>query len=150
MGLKILVVSDTHGDYHNLNEIYYKNTDCDMYFHCGDSCIPKYLLNNFACVRGNCDFIDLPLELDIETQYGIIHIEHGHHMFDHMEKLVSGKYLMVLYGHTHYKKADKIENTWFFNPGSLTRPRDSEKGSYLIIEIKDDGTINHEFKFIDL
>lgn len=148
MSLKLLVVSDSHGDYSTLKEIYYKHQECDYFFHLGDSCIPKYLINNFAAVRGNCDFTDLPLELNIDTQYGTIHLEHGHLLGLHLDEVLSKHYLMVLSGHTHVKDVKKLGSTWFFNPGSLTRPRDGDKGSYLIITINSEDDISYEFEYI--
>ena len=39
----------------------------------------------------------------------------------------------------------KINNTILLNPGSLTRPRDGDKGSYLIITLEKDKEIKYEF-----
>ena len=48
------------------------------------------------------------------------------------------------------KFAKEIGNTYVFNPGSLTRPRDSSLGSYLILEIKDKNNITYKFKTVEL
>lgn len=53
---------------------------------------------------------------------------------------------VFLFGHIHRKMALEIGNTKVFNPGSLTRPRDSDKGSYLILFIDKNNQITYEFK----
>ena len=42
-----------------------------------------------------------------------------------------------------------VENKYFFNPGSLVKPRDSNKGSYIILILKD-GNIIHEEHRIEI
>ena len=67
------------------------------------------------------------------------------------EKYIESKECDIfLFGHTHKKFAKEIGNTYVFNPGSLTRPRDSSLGSYLILEIKDKNNITYKFKTVEL
>ena len=58
--MKIIVVSDSHGNYSLLNEIYLKHFDASIFYHLGDSQLPEYMLHSYCGVKGNCDFIDLP------------------------------------------------------------------------------------------
>ena len=71
--------------------------------------------------------------------------------FYNFEKYIESKECDIfLFGHTHKKFAKEIGNTYVFNPGSLTRPRDSSLGSYLILEIKDKNNITYKFKTVEL
>ena len=149
--MKILVASDSHGDSNILNDLRNERFDVTYFLHLGDSCIPKYLLDSYCAVRGNCDFIDLPRFKEIEIEGLKIHMEHGDGFrlnFDKEKYIKELNCDIFLSGHTHKKLATKVGDTYVFNPGSLTRPRDGEKGSYLILEVEDK-ELKH-FEFIEL
>ena len=149
--MKILVASDSHGDSNILNDLRNERFDVTYFLHLGDSCIPKYLLDSYCAVRGNCDFIDLPRFKEIEIKGLKIHMEHGDGFrlnFDKEKYIKELNCDIFLSGHTHKKLATKVGDTYVFNPGSLTRPRDGEKGSYLILEVEDK-ELKH-FEFIEL
>ena len=152
--MKILVISDTHGDVNLVNQVLLENGDCDLFLHCGDVCVdPSLLYANLLIVKGNCDiFSDFPLSRDIEVLGKKIHFEHGNRYgaldYKNIEKLNCD---IFLFGHTHCRLAQKYNDIFIFNPGSLIRPRDGIKGTYLILNI-DDFTreISYEFKEVDL
>lgn len=149
--MKIVVVADSHGNLSLLSEIFQKHYDADIFYHLGDSELPGYYLNHFCAVRGNCDYNDLPRMRDVEVLNYKIHLEHGdnfHLMLNSEKYITSLDCDIFLFGHTHKKLVGKVGKTYVFNPGSLTRPRDGEKGSYLILEINED-SIKHEFMFVD-
>lgn len=149
--MKILVASDSHGDSNILNDLRNERFDVTYFLHLGDSCIPKYLLDSYCAVRGNCDFIDLPRFKEIEIEGLKIHMEHGDGFrlnFDKEKYIKKLNCDIFLSGHTHKKLATKVGDTYVFNPGSLTRPRDGEKGSYLILEVENK-ELKH-FEFIEL
>ena len=151
--MKILICSDSHGEYNILNDLYLNNYSITNFLHLGDSCLPEYLMSHFCAVKGNCDFNSLPKYKDIEIGGLKIHMEHGDGFrmhFDMEEYLKDLDCDIFLYGHTHKKIAAKIGKTFVFNPGSLTKPRDGNKGSYLIIEIENKEIKNYEFKEIEL
>lgn len=151
---RILVISDNHGDYYTMNDVINKEKDVDIYIHLGDSNLPSYLLTSFLGVKGNCDYsLEFPLTRDIEVNNIKIHMEHGNSFrlsYDLDNYLNDLKCDIFLFGHTHRKLDYKYNNTLLLNPGSLTRPRDSNKGSYLIIDILDNKEINYIFKEVDL
>lgn len=150
--MKIVVVSDSHGQYQDLQDIALKNYDATLLLHLGDYELPDYLMHSYTCVKGNCDFsFDMPLKRDLDYKFGVIHMEHGDNIdFANFSKYVANTHsFLFLFGHTHEKFAKKIGNTYVFNPGSISRPRDSEKGSYLIIEI-DEKTLEVKHKFINV
>lgn len=151
--MKFLIVSDSHGDYNLLEKICYSNQDVDIFIHLGDYEIPEYLLNRFIFVRGNCDFLsDAPRCRDIDYEAFNIHFEHGNHIdFYNFEQYIEDKECdFFFFGHTHKKFEKRVGNTMVFNPGSLTRPRDSSKGSYLILDIKNKEEFTYIFKEIEL
>ncbi len=150
--MKILVFSDTHRKYDKMYEIIneHKNTT-NLVIHLGDlksdieniqSDFPKL---SFLSVAGNCDLFGAGV---FEKPYYTFNIEnfkilitHGH-----MHNVTSNLYGLlniankegcniVLYGHTHIANHTKIANVDFFNPGSLTNPRDYTNGTYGIINI---------------
>lgn len=148
--MKVVIISDSHGDIKVLERIYQINTNADIFIHLGDYEVPEHYLSHYIFVRGNCDFLsNAPLKRDLEFSFGVIHFEHGHNInFSNFENYIkSNSPLIFLFGHTHKKFAQKYHNTYIFNPGSLTRPRDSNIGSYLIIEINQQTKeIEYEFK----
>ena len=150
--MKIVVVSDSHSNYSILNDIVTKNYDADVFYHLGDSELPEYLLHSFTGVRGNCDYNDLPKERDCTLEGFKIHLEHGNSLnfAINSEKYIKSKNCDIfLFSHTHKKYVNKIGSTYCFNPGSLTRPRDDEKGSYLILYLYKDQPIDYEFKTVE-
>lgn len=138
--MKVLIVSDTHGDTVMLNKVKSIHKDVDIIMHAGDSELPKFLTDDMLMVRGNCDYFEYPLTKDIEIQGYKIHMEHGHKVRIPDSLFVENNdYDIVIFGHTHCAKAKKIVNgKYFFNPGSLVRPRDSDKGSYIILNLEKD------------
>lgn len=43
----------------------------------------------------------------------------------------------VFLGHTHYPMTKKVNDTLIINPGSIGQPRDYNKGSFSIVDLKD-------------
>ena len=150
--MKIVVVSDSHSNYSILNDIVMKNYDADYFYHLGDSELPEYLLNSFASVRGNCDYNNLPKERDFEVEGFKVHLEHGNalnFMISPKAYVKSKNCDIFLFGHTHRKLAKKYGATYVFNPGSLTRPRDGDVGSYLVLYLTKDQPVKWEFKKVE-
>lgn len=146
--MKILVCSDSHGDSLALEKIVKQNPKMDLYLHLGDCCLPDYMMRGFICVKGNCDFFDYPVYMDIPTKWGTIHMEHGNSYKALSKKYIESLHCFIyLFGHTHVKEHGYDGKTYVFNPGSLTEPRDSNEGSYLIITIDDQtGKLDYQYK----
>lgn len=146
--MKVIVVSDSHSNLDVLTQIVMKNYNGDVFYHLGDSELPEYLLNNFTCVLGNCDYTSFPRERDCMIEGFKIHLEHGNNFNFQMdsENYIKNKNCDIfLFGHTHKKLAAKVGNTYVFNPGSATRPRDGENGSYLILYLEKGKDVKYEF-----
>ena len=86
--MKILLISDIHGDYNALKDVYNQNLNCDYYFLLGDSMLPKYLTSHFLTVKGNCDFEDYKESYDLVIENFKIHLEHGHKIYPSLENYV--------------------------------------------------------------
>ena len=150
--MKIVVVSDSHSNLTVLNDIVMKNYDADVFYHLGDSELPEYLLNSYTCVRGNCDYNDFPRDRDCILEGFKIHLEHGNSLnfaINPEQYIKEKKCDIFLFGHTHQKYVNKIGSTYVFNPGSITRPRDSEIGTYLVLYLAKGQPVKHEFKSLE-
>ncbi len=146
--MKILIISDTHGDISRLKDVYLKHQDCDYFFHLGDFELPSYLISPFSYVIGNCDYLEVePKVLDLTINDIKIHLEHGNRInYSYFEKYIKNLNVDIfLFGHLHKQLAFKIDKTLVLNPGSLNRPRDDSKGCYLILNIKNKNDITYKF-----
>ena len=134
--MKILVVSDSHGDNKTLKSIAAMHPDCDYYFHCGDAQANQEDVAPFAAVRGNCDYManNLPKYLLVNTKEGLIVVEHIPFYLFTLEDLKKKNCLLYLVGHTHIKDDKVAEGIRIVNPGAIVYPRDGSK-SYAIINI---------------
>ena len=152
--MRILIISDSHGNTDNIELLKKREGKFDLIIHCGDGTGDfDYIGDRLGCrvngVRGNCDILsrEFPVQnLNIEGK--IVHIEHGHRLpyFNDREILnfaENNGYDVVLYGHTHVQKLLKGNGKWVINPGSISRPRDSVP-SYVIM--KTDGNGGFEFE----
>lgn len=157
--MKIIVISDTHGDYTNLWHVTDLHKDADMFIHLGDGERELYrLFNNqpwteqkFHCLKGNCDYgqeMSLFRTLTLDLPYGHkIFAAHG----DYFQVKFSTARLayeakqnqadIVLYGHTHVSNCRYEGGLYIINPGSLRLPRDGKKPSYALIDISEKGIL---------
>ena len=130
--MKILLVSDSHGNEKLLKELVNSYPNMDYYLHAGDSGLDRDTLYPFESVRGNTDYYPFDELLRIYTPIGYLLIKHKPGFSK--EQIRDNK--ILINGHTHqhqfYVEGDKI----FLNPGSLTLPRDGTNGTYAIISVK--------------
>jgi uncharacterized protein len=146
--MRILVCSDSHGDEISLSKIILANQNEDLYLHCGDIEMAPESVSPFVVVKGNCDRYSYPRVRDIRTKWGTIHMEHGDN-YSHLTKeyIESLHCFIFLFGHTHCREHGYDGKTYIFNPGSLTEPRDSAEGSYLLLNIDEDsGELTYQYK----
>lgn len=159
--MKILIVSDTHRQNKNLLDILEKITDIDVLIHLGDiegseTTIAMAAGCRVEMIAGNNDFFsELPGEKMITLDKYQVMLTHGHRYYigmgDEMlkaEARAKGADI-VMYGHTHRPKIERMEDLIVLNPGSLSYPRqDGKKPSYIIMEISDAGKIDLELCFV--
>ena len=133
--MKILLVSDSHGDYLALDQLAEKYPNMDLYLHAGDSEQDEFSIKPFISVRGNCDhYYDFPNFLVIPTPAGNIYIQHTPFISKSVISEHNAK--IVIHGHTHTRRKEIINGILFINSGAISYARDKYDGSYAIIEIE--------------
>ena len=138
--MKIIIVSDNHGDKETLELIKYKHFDADYYFHLGDSQMNVKELSPFVSVLGNNDYdYNLPYEKVIDIGSNSFFLVHGHTYGCDIKQLVKqAKKLgcnFVLFGHTHEYMYDIQEGIHIINPGSCSNNRYGKYPSYVVLTI---------------
>lgn len=150
--MRILVTSDTHGDFFSLNQAINEQKTAEVIIHCGDSkdeveqIKEIYPQKAIYAVRGNCDFCSPfnPTEL-INIEGKKIFITHGH--------LYNAKMTLynlccaareqgadiVVFGHTHNAISEYDNGLYILNPGSLH----GYNASYAYIDITDKGIMTN-------
>ncbi len=159
--MKLIVISDAHGKANRITKAVNKHSDSDYLFYLGDQVADlQKAKNNFetelniAYVKGNCDFsTQAPVEKIITLGDKKIFLTHGHKyslkwaktkLYYRSQEIGAD---IILFGHTHRRYAKNELGQLFFNPGSITSPRDNKSASYGIIEIKE-GEVKYEHKRI--
>lgn len=152
--MKIIVVSDTHGNMHRLKDVVENNKDADLFLHLGDGAeeffeVKKLYPDLFMdIVRGNGDlgYDHVPNYKMFDVCSHKIFASHGymHNVKDSIDNYVEfarGKGAdIILYGHTHKRFTKNQDSLYIMNPGSLSYPR-SQGPSYGILNIGNDITI---------
>ena len=152
--MKIAIVSDSHGDLYTLDKVIEPLKDIEAIIHLGDHFEDILTLNKkynkkLIYVAGNNDWDEGKEELKektIDINGFRIFLTHGHRygVYYGIDKLYyrakEKNADIVLFGHTHRQMLHSEDNITFFNPGSISYPRDMKKG-YGILEIN-----NRDFK----
>jgi uncharacterized protein len=138
--MKIFVLADTHDKLPAKLEAMAAGTD--EIWHLGDVCAPAILqtIETFGprvtVVRGNCDSnFDWPLTIDLKrngVRFRLVHIPP-----EDAPKDVD----VVLHGHTHVPRNERLDGVLFLNPGCVTRPNRGAPPSVAILEIATDGKL---------
>ena len=153
--MRIIVLSDTHGAVHRLNNIVKKHLhDTDLFLHLGDGAKEwidlsnNYPQLNMKMVSGNCDstVYKLPNELILnEEGYSILashgdlyQVKFGLDNIIRRAKEISAA--IILYGHTHQSFTNYQDGIYIFNPGSLGRPSCGIQ-SYGILDLTSNGVV---------
>lgn len=153
--LRILVISDVHGDRANLNKVLLTQSKAEVVIFLGDGAddVEQAKINfpekMFIMVRGNCDWgCKLPIE-EVRTIEGKkIKATHGH-MYnvkstysDIIYSAFGDNCNIVLFGHTHTAFTDYNDGLYIMNPGSLH----GYGGTYGIIDITPNGVVTNILK----
>lgn len=145
--MKLLIMSDTHGDAAVIERVKGFVKDADIIVHCGDSELDYHhpFLEGVQRVRGNCDRqTNFPEEITEQLATGdTLFVTHGH-LFNVKLTLMPLTYraeevgaTLCCFGHSHLLGAEKIGNTLFINPGSLKKPRGRADKSFVVLTIED-------------
>ena len=148
--MRILVVSDTHGDFSSLSRAVAAQPKAEVIIHCGDG-YEQYLFlketqadKTVIGVRGNCDWTaKLPNTETVQVAGKTIFITHGHlynAKFTFMNMIYTArdeKADILLFGHTHQAVTEYYDGLYLMNPGSCH----GYGASYGFIDITDKGDI---------
>lgn len=145
--MRILLVSDSHGNVDFIKENIARIGKIDRVFHLGDYArdvgkIKEILDLPIDLVKGNNDIFDRHEEEKIIHHEGVtIFMTHGHKygVYKGTDRLYyKGLEVgadLVLYGHTHLYNYDDKSDVIILNPGSISLPRDGKR-SMVILEIE--------------
>lgn len=148
--MRILVVSDTHGDAFSLRAAILKQPRAEVVIHLGDGeeeaadAKASFPDRMFLMVRGNCDWgSTLPAEESITLAGKNIFYTHGYtynvkyEMYSAISAARSRKADILLFGHTHAAMTEYRDGIYIMNPGSLH----SSSGTYGILDITHAGIV---------
>ncbi|MDD2955392.1 MAG: metallophosphoesterase [Oscillospiraceae bacterium] len=149
--MRILVVSDSHRNFFQLQKVLEKHPEANMVIHLGDgeaefediqALYPGF---RYAAVSGNCDFAaSCPLTNLLHLEGKNVYITHGHTLGvkSSLEQLKAAARVarasIALYGHTHIAYTEYDNGLYVMNPGSVALARNG-KPSYGIIDILPNG-----------
>ena len=152
--MRIGIVSDSHGDVRVFNDMLAVPgaVEAELWLHAGDfapDADDLELLSGRRVVRvlGNCDlFVDgVYDETVVEVAGHRIFLTHGHLFnvrFDTAMLAEAAREAgadIAVYGHTHVALAEQGDVT-VLNPGSIARPRDDRRGSFMLVELNEGKT----------
>ena len=131
--MRVLVVSDTHGDLYTLKKAVLSQPKAEVVIHCGDGEEQaQWIRENFKDkavinVRGNCDWCsNTPATEEITLEGKKIFITHGH--LYKAKMTLTPLYLeaksrnadILCFGHTHIPTEDYSDGLYVLNPGSCS------------------------------
>lgn len=147
--MRVIALSDTHGQFNDINRILHILKKSELIIHCGDyvadaAYITKALGLPVISVKGNGDFASFAeTDRQITVLGHKIFITHGHkynvklgisQLLQYAESIRAG---IVMYGHTHKAEINYINGIWFINPGTLGGVRGDGKKTYVVIDIEE-------------
>ncbi len=148
--LRVLVVSDTHGDRSSLMKAIISQPSAEAVIHLGDGADEaeemkaEFPGKDFFIVRGNNDWgSSLPRENEITLADRKIFYTHGniynvrYGLYDITEEAKKRGADIVLFGHTHKHLTEYRDGLYIMNPGSLL----GGHGTYGTIDITKAGIV---------
>lgn len=144
--MKILVFSDTHGDYEAFKKMLAQVQDIDQIYCLGDSGFSESFMveNDILSVRGNYPFAPkYPMDIKVEWAGIRFLMTHGHkyRVKFGMSKLRQIADLLrmdvCMFGHTHRIYLKKEDDLILLNPGALSFQRSHLFPSYakIVVEV---------------
>lgn len=150
--IKVLVISDSHGDLRNVEKVIKRSCKLDMVVHLGDITgqdneLKKLCNCPVKIIKGNCDFYseNEPVEV-FSLGKNKIFATHGHNysvdwgLDDLCYAAQEQGCNIAMYGHTHVPDVSYNGGVTIINPGSISRPRQlNHKPTYIMLEIDKEG-----------
>ena len=136
--IRLLVLSDIHGDVENAMSVINKQPNADLFVFLGDGitdmlyCLDEVQRQRLVAVGGNCDPTHTMLGSSLKKTEMIsvggrrIMITHGDlygvkYGTSGIEKLAAESGCdILLFGHTHRPHEGYVDGVYYFNPGSVT------------------------------
>lgn len=156
--MRIIVISDTHGNFSALENVIMRNTDADWIIHLGDGEreLDRFIVSHpiltpkIIHVAGNCDYNSFSHDVFVlPVMDHKILATHGH-TFGVKSSLVPLRKTaiangcdIVLYGHSHARFQSYEDGMWIMNPGSASCPRDGNRPSFGHIDISPAGVVTN-------
>ncbi len=154
--IRLLVLSDSHGDIFSLKTAIEENSDSDAVIFLGDGIkdfekVSDSLIGkDFYAVRGNCDssFCDYPENITALFGETRVYLTHGYkefvkHSLNELKNTAKSKNAsLALYGHTHTPFTAYENGLYIMNPGSV------KENSCGIADITDNGILCFTKKII--
>ena len=148
--MRIVVISDSHGNKAGINKIF-ESVQFDHLFFLGDGLgdLGAYIyLDNVHAVSGNCDFFSsIPNERILDIAGKKILITHGNRygvksgLNALVDYAVSENIDIAIYGHTHRQLSEEIRGVLLINPGSFKKNSDGESRGIILNIDKDNISI---------
>lgn len=144
--MKLVAVSDTHGDHKILEAILTQQPDADAYLYAGDSefAADDPIFSHYQAVRGNMDFDSaFPLTRTLTVGDVTVFLAHGHRLMVGfslsmlLEAAQQAGAQVAIFGHTHALGVEMHQGILTLNPGSISQPRGEFAalgGTYAVIE----------------
>ncbi|URM53216.1 metallophosphoesterase family protein [Mycoplasma sp. SG1] len=152
--IRILLVSDNHGDRSMIKKVLQEEPHCSVKVHCGDSMMSyEAIKKDFTyCVRGNND-IDLKFpEFEIFKIYNwniivvhgdIITYKRSNHQEAYAKFAKQYNCNVLLHGHIHQLFDQEVDGVRIISPGSLAYPRSLVGKSYMVLELSKDKILTY-------
>lgn len=148
--IRVLVMSDTHGNLKNAQKALQMAGDVDLIVHAGDNYADGTQLGTISGVpvigvAGNRDYlVNAPEEEVFKAEDIKVYVTHGHEHavssrvtgLERRAKQLGAK--VVVYGHTHVPLVQWIDDRLYVNPGSLHLPRSKSGKTFAILEVNGD------------
>lgn len=155
--MRILVISDTHGDLVRTKEVILSQPKAEIVFHLGDGNEQaEFIKTNFkdkmvVALKGNNDwYCDAPLRELVKFGGKKIFATHGHLYnvkwgYDDIYKAARDHGAKILlFGHTHHAYKDFSDGLYVLNPGTLS----GHNATYGILDITSAGIVTDIRKMI--
>lgn len=155
--MRIVAMSDSHGDSYALERIFEKTADTgNIFIHLGDGereidmMRMNYPKLDIRHVAGNCDYKSMSPNMEIIYAGNVkILCTHGHfhgvkYGTETLRSLAKDNGCKaVLFGHTHCRYESLEDGIYMLNPGSCSCPRDFKEPSFGWIDITPAGIITN-------
>ncbi|MEG1011353.1 MAG: metallophosphoesterase [Ruthenibacterium sp.] len=148
--MKILVVSDSHGNTNRLEDVLEAEQDAEAVVFLGDGLRDMQRLEGLhpeLCVysvSGNCDYASFAPAEGLAPFGGVLVLyTHGHlyRVKDSSDALAQTAQLrgaqVVLYGHTHAQSCEQVDGVTLFNPGAICGAYGGGSACYGVMTVQD-------------